>query len=196
MNTTEKTNDLRFTTTKVVGNESITVKIRLNDECKNGIEDFSITGEIYKAGKPRTGRNMITAGCIHEEIARAFPEFIPFIRLHLADWQGIPMYAVENGFYHLKNGFNNEAAGTPEHATKFCEYYRMAPAQFEALKNSETSAIYGFYLVELGIVEQWKNEAAAAIKKLEGLTGKIFEGTGTRSNTKFPTPEEIAASKN
>ncbi len=48
----KQSNALRHTATKTVGNEVITVKIRLNDECKNGHQDFSITGDIYEAGKP------------------------------------------------------------------------------------------------------------------------------------------------
>ena len=80
--TTTAKNDLRFSTSKTVGNETIYVKIRLNDECKNGHQDFSITGDIYKAGEPKTDSNHICGGCIHEEIEKHFPEFKIFINLH------------------------------------------------------------------------------------------------------------------
>lgn len=33
---TEKSNDLRYSVNRVKGNESYHIKIRLNDECKNG----------------------------------------------------------------------------------------------------------------------------------------------------------------
>lgn len=49
-----KTNDLRFTDNRIGKNgEQWTIKIRLNDECKNGHQDFSITGTCWEAsGKP------------------------------------------------------------------------------------------------------------------------------------------------
>ena len=109
-----KTNSLKYSTRKVVGNKDITVNIRLNDECKNGHQDFSITGEIYQAGKPRNDRNMIMAGCCHEEILKYFPQFKIFIDLHLCDYKGIPMHAAANMHYHM-----NSDKMTIE---RFCKY--------------------------------------------------------------------------
>src|SRR6187431_1139451 len=102
-----QTNDIRFKISKTIGKETIYVSIRLNDECKNGHQDFSITGNLYEADKPKIDRYNICGGCIHDEIIKFYPEFKQFIDLHLSDYEGIPMYAVENGFYHLTQGFNN-----------------------------------------------------------------------------------------
>ncbi len=186
-----QSNGLRYTATKTVGAEVITVNIRLNDECKNGHQDFSITGDIYVAGKPRTDRNHIAGGCIHEEIAKHFPEFIPFIRLHLCDFDGVPMHPVANGFYHLHTGFNSKSTGEAFKA-EYCEYYRITPEQFDALNNSKNKTQYGLLLQSLGVLAQWKTEAQAAIKELERLTDKEFINDSKRSQYVPPTPEEIA----
>src|SRR6185312_390500 len=105
MQTTETTttNDIRFTTTKTKKGIDYVIKIRLNDECKNGHNDFSITGDMYLSGKVHTDRNNQGGGAIGDEIAKCFPEFKIFNDLHLCDAKGAPMYAQANGFYHLKN---------------------------------------------------------------------------------------------
>lgn len=187
----EQSNDLRYSTTKTVGNEVITVKISLNDDCKNGHQDFSITGDIYQAGKPRTDRFFISGGCIHDDIKKHFPEFIPFIKLHLCDYDGVPMHPVANGFYHLQQGFNNTKPESPAFAAEYCEYYRITPAQFEALKTCRNQVQYGLKLAELNILAQWKEEAKAGIAALEKLSGKKFVNDSKRSQYIPPTPAEI-----
>lgn len=78
------------------------VRISLGDFCKNGICDWRITADIYE--KRRNGRYVhVSGGCCHEEILKYFPEFKPFVNLHLSNHYGQPIYPVENGFYHLKN---------------------------------------------------------------------------------------------
>jgi len=54
-------NALTFKASKTVGDIDILVKIKLSDECKNGHEDFSITGDTYEAGK-RGDRAHISGG--------------------------------------------------------------------------------------------------------------------------------------
>lgn len=186
-----KTNDLRFSTVKTVGKQTIYVKIRLNDECKNGHQDFSITGDIYEAGKPKIDKYHISGGCIHEEIAKYFPEFVIFIKLHLCDYEGIPMYAVENGYYHLTNGFNKTKPEQPNFKDEFCEYYRITGKQFEDLKTAKNQLQYALKLQSLNILQQWKYEATAAIDYLESLTGKIFVVDSKKTQFHAPTPEAI-----
>lgn len=169
-----KTNNLRFRTSKTVGKEFITVEIRLNDECKNGHQNFAITGDIYEAGKPKTDRYYISGGCIHETIEKYFPEFIPFIRLHLCDYKGIPMHASANGFYHLKNGFNRTPVISENFKKEFCNYYRLTESQFDSLKETQTEIQFAIVLIDLGVLKQWQDEASKAIKQLEQLTDNEF----------------------
>lgn len=183
-----ETNNLIYKTSKTVKYRdtygTIYVTIELNDECKNGHQDFSITGSIF-AGR------QISGGCIHESILKHFPEFELFIKLHLSDAKGVPMYAVENGYYHLKNGFNRTPVSSPEFQKEFCEYYRITVEQFEKLKTSKNKIQYAIMLKELNILDQWEKEANEAIKMLEGLTGNTFINDSIKSNFHYPTNEEI-----
>lgn len=189
-------NSLRFTATKsgvmVYGEKAdIIVKIRLDDECKNGHQDFSIVADIYKHGK-RGDKNYIAGGCCHEEILKHFPEFEIFVKLHLCDYTGVPMYAVENGFYHLVEGFNNVKPNESNFKAEFCNYYRIKPAQFDILIQSENKIRYALNLQNLGILEQWREEANKAILILEELTGVKFLVDSKRTQYTAPTAEQIA----
>lgn len=187
----KQSNDLRFSTSKTVGKETIFVKICLNDECKNGHQDFSITGDIYEAGKPKADRYFIAGGCIHEDIEKHFPEFKQFIDLHLCDYKGIPMHATANGFYHLRKGFNNIKPDDKKFRGKYCNYYRISPFQFEQLNQSENEIQFSIKLVALGILKQWEEQATKAIKTLEEMTGTKFVIDSKRTQLNFPTPQQI-----
>jgi hypothetical protein len=155
------------------------VKIRLNDECKNGHQDFSITGTFWGIGKYRSDRNMICGGCCHDEILKHFPELKIFVDLHLCDYTGTPMYSIENGFYHLSKGFENLKGKTQKEY--FCDYYRVTPDQYDTLILAKDKEYYGFLLFDLGILNQWKKESNKVIKKLEKLTGLKFLNDSKRT---------------
>ena len=91
-------------TTKTVHGEPMIINIRLSDPCNNGHNDFTITAQIYRKGSNKlTDRNMVCAGCCHEYILAKMPSLKLFVDLHLSDENGEPAYAVENGFYHMRN---------------------------------------------------------------------------------------------
>lgn len=168
--TQETTNALRYNVSKTVGKVFIDINIRLDDQCKNGHEDFSITGTTYKAGKPHIDKYMISGGCIHDDIMKYFPELKLFVDLHLSDCEGKPMYAVENGFYHLKNTSVKVAQ----------KYLRATDAEIEILNKVNDKMYFTKLLFDFGIVARWEKEAKIAIKELEALTGKSFKSTGAR----------------
>lgn len=172
------------------GNQMI-IKIRLNDECKNGHQDFAITANIYEKGKPRTDRYFIAGGCCHDEILTARPDLKIFVELHLCDYLGIPMHPTANGFYHLTNGFNATAPDSENFRAKFCEYYRITGNQFDVLKTSKNEIQYYLNLVKLSVLEQWKAQADKAIKLLEKMTGTEFLIDSKRSQLVAPTDEAI-----
>jgi hypothetical protein len=166
-------NDLRFTRTVVRENgEQLVIKIRLNDECKNGHQDFSITGDLYE-GSGRDDRSFISGGCIHEEILQDCPEYKLFIDLHLCDYNGIPMHAVANGYYHLSQGEMTKE--------KYCEYYRITSDIYYQLKDSPDQLHFGYMLKKLGVLDIWKAEALEGISILESLTGEKFLNDSKRS---------------
>lgn len=195
MNTTTQTpasNNLRHTidTFANEGN-SMRIKIRLNDECGNGHQDFAITADIFEKGKPKIDKYIMMCGCCHDEIIAAHPELKIFVDLHLCDYKGIPMYAVENGYYHLRNGFNNTPSDSSKFKIEFCEYYRVTIRQFEVLNTSENKTQYALNIKKLHILDQWENQAREAISILEGLTGKQFLIDSKRTQFNEPTPEQV-----
>lgn len=193
LTTVEQSNDLRHTISINDATANIHIKIRLNDECKNGHQDFSITANVYEIGKVRSDRNMIAGGCCHDDILAVRPDLQIFVNLHLCDYTGAPMYAVENGFYHLKNGFNNTKPNAPEFKSEFCQYYRITPAQFDALVLSENKLQYAIKLEKLGIINQWKMEADKAIALMENFTGKKFLVDSVRTQYDAPSEDIIKA---
>lgn len=186
-----KTSDLRFTDNRIGKNgEQWTIKIRLNDECKNGHQDFSITGTCWEKGKPKTDKYMIQGGACGDEIAELFPEYEIFNRLHLCDYMGIPMHCSANGFYFLRKGFDRYEEGETL-KSKWCKYYRVFPEQFDILFEAKSETHFAILLERLGIFEQWKAEADLAIKKLEELTGNEFVVDSVRTQYNRPSDEKM-----
>lgn len=74
---------------------TITATVRHDDSCRNGHNTFSITGTLASPkGKVTAG------GCLHTEIAEAFPELKPYLKWHLMSTDG-PLHYVENTLYWL-----------------------------------------------------------------------------------------------
>ena len=174
-----ETNNIIYTIDKDNRFVNCVVKVRLNDECKNGHQDFSLTATFWEIGRKRIDKNVLTAGCCHKEILKHFPELKIFSVLHLCDYRGIPMYAVENGFYHIKNGFQSKDRKLKD---EFCDYYRVTGQQFDKLYETESKLEYALTLEDIGVLKQWKEEADSAIKLLEELTGHKFVVDSIKSN--------------
>lgn len=190
------TNDLRhsFTVTSNKGRDKTVIKIRLNDECRNGHEDFSITADIYKNGRDVGG------GCCHEHILSLRPDLAPFVALHLSDWQGAPMHAIPNAWYWFQGAFPESAdhspnlgachggtgsdAKPPEKCREiFKEYIRASDEQIAEIVRQlpSTAEELQAILEDMGFPKQWKAEAARATAQMEQWTGKTFGSRATRS---------------
>lgn len=101
----ETTNKLEYTTSKIFSEDGINyklnVEIRLSSIGGTKAEYFGITADLYEQTK--TNRfAYIAGGRLHTQIGKYFPEFKEFIDLHRSNYNGTPMYAVDDGFYHLK----------------------------------------------------------------------------------------------
>lgn len=112
------------------------VHVRYDDNCGNGHNTFAITGTV-KAPRPKGHRghwnNNVSGGCLHEEIARVFPELAPLIKWHLTSSDG-PTHYVANTLYHASDSQTpGKAVGTP---TQFEERVHFAgfPMTFKASK--------------------------------------------------------------
>lgn len=192
---------LKYVRTVPTREGKIVITCRLDDECKNGHEDFSLTATIYDKGGLDIG-----GGCCHDEILKAAPEFEPFARLHLSDADGCPMHAAANGFYwysgtkpdglgckyHPGTGSN---AKTPEKCLEILkDHLRATDADIAAIDAMQprSEEEFSFALESLGFRARWKAEADAAIAQLEKWTAAKFESRATRSQWE-PLPEEAVA---
>jgi hypothetical protein len=107
---------------------------------------FSLTA----SGKDRGSE---FGGCCHEEILTRWPDLKPLVDLHLSDIDGIPMHALENGYYHLSRRTSLAIAA---------RHFRITEA--------EANELIGKSKAELAIwVEtqkpRWLAEANATIKQ-------------------------------
>lgn len=82
---------------------------------------FSLTCSYYQGG-----------GAAHELILQHFPQFADLAALHLADVDGSPMYAVENGFYHM-GGSEILGKYNPPNWTYAANHFRIAESEVRQL---------------------------------------------------------------
>lgn len=155
-----------------------TVTFSLDDDCKNGVCNFKITGNaICIKGKRGVCRkdDYVYSGCCHDEIAKHFPEISPFIPLHGRNEFGQPMCAVENFIFYI---------GQRESTEKLCQWYRVTEKELEVLRNVVINKdFFRYQLFKLGIVDRWKKEANVAILWLEEKTGATFTHTENPKHT-------------
>lgn len=85
----------------------ITVKIRFDDDCRNGHNTFAITADVVTPASLRR-HDVEACGCLHNEIAEVFPELAHMIRWHLCSTDG-PMHYVANTLYHARQHGPNRA---------------------------------------------------------------------------------------
>ena len=156
------------------------IEISLDDDCKNGHQDFSLTGTCWERKKSRIDRNMLFGGACGGEIVKLFPEYEIFERLHICDFNGSPMYPIENAIYNAKRNGKKSLQ----------MYLRLTDLETEILMQYlDEKLAFRFHLENMGVVARWKEEANEAIQKLEELTGNEFENVSTKSHY-IPLTEE------
>lgn len=202
MTTTTTTNTLRHSIVVSKGNQVTDISIRLDDECNNGHEDFSITANIRE--KDSRGRWVDAGGgCCHEHILSLRPELKPFVDLHLCTWEGVPMHCAANAFYWLAgyldlkhveyHGSSGSGAKSKDECLRiFKEHARCTDEELPTLLCCRSQDELAVAFEDLGIVKRWKKEAKAAIKQLEQWAGENFESTATRGRWE-PVSKEVRA---
>ena len=78
----------------------VQMTIRFDDQCGNGHNSFSMTGEAHEVGERKTDWSGVS-GCIHEILFAAFPELSHLIKWHLSSTDG-PMHYIANTTYHAR----------------------------------------------------------------------------------------------
>lgn len=168
------------------GNRTV-IKVSLDDDCRNGIEHWSVTADIYENNKDVGG------GCCHERILSLRPELAPFVALHLSDVHGAPMHSGANAWYWYagwKGGLGEQYHGgsgrdgkTPEDCRRILqEHIRATDADMDRLdKAGLMDALeMSVELEDMDFPVRWKAESLAAIAKLEEMTGEKFKSTATK----------------
>lgn len=198
--TIETTSSLIKTFAVFSGRERTIITIQLGDECRNGHEDFSLTADIDE--KAENGRWVEAGGgCCHEHILKLRPELKPFADLHLCTFEGIPTHAMANGFYWFA-GFNDcleeyhggsgsYGKNKEECRRIFCEHFRISAEECDSIvaQSPRTQAELQAIIEDMSLPARWKQEADAAIAKLEEWTGKKFVSQATRKTFEPLTAE-------
>lgn len=123
-------------------NGAIVVKIRHDDECKNGHNSFAITASVTSG---EFGR-IAAGGCLHEDIAQVFPELAPLIKWHLCSTEQ-PLHYVANAAYLAGNlDHSRRAKGEPTayaHSVRFGDNpipHKLKTAFWQWLQDYKASA--------------------------------------------------------
>jgi len=106
---------------------------------------FSITGEAYQVGKPKTDRYMECCGAIGEDFKKLFPEFAHLEQYHLVSTRE-PMHYAANAIYHASakdhNGLlKGEKQFKDEYTLKFEGFpftFKIKSSAFDAVLKETT----------------------------------------------------------
>ena len=151
------------------------IDVRCDDECNNGHDTFSITGSAWTN---RNKRDSDIGGCIHDEILKIRPDLKLLVDLHLSDGDGVPMYAVENGYYHLQGYMGTAEYGHTMTRKDVADYLRVTEAEIQTLADSIKLLIDNDRgdMAKKTFIEwvelkkpQWKKEAELGKELIRGL---------------------------
>lgn len=92
-------------------NHFIRAELRFDDCCGNGHNSFAITADVFVPGR----HDIEAGGCLHDEIAEAFPELAPLIRWHLCSDDGPVHYEANTIYLAGDRDYNGKRAGEPIH---------------------------------------------------------------------------------
>lgn len=127
---------------------------------KNGYLDTKIiNGKIYE---------LTRGGCIHEIISKLRPDLNPLIALHLSDVTGLPMYALENGYYHLEGYMGTAAYNHTMTKKGVADYLRITEKEVETLARTGVSKV-DFSKFIISKLDLYKKQAIEAIEFIETL---------------------------
>ena len=101
MSTLTKNQKIEKSHTNMDGKFMVKVQLRFDDDCENGHNTFAITADTF--GMLRTGRwAHESGGCLHEDIAKYFPQYAHLIKWHLVSTDG-PLHYIANTLYHAND---------------------------------------------------------------------------------------------
>lgn len=160
--------------------EDLTIKVEAGLESLKGNKypHWSVTGWIIKgSGRDREE----TGGAIGEKLVEYFPEIAPFVPLHLSDGKGVPMFAIENGWYYK----------ITKNPSALKDHLRLTDKETDILMNVIDKQSFRYVICVNGISKRWKKDSDEAIHLLEKLTGKKLEATEEELSETIMTEEEV-----
>lgn len=134
-----------------------------------GINDdrISVTGEVYYERQDNDGyffdNEPDDCGMVHDRILQAFPWLRQLIDLHLADARtGAPMYALDNGWYWLREDDPNDRHNTlitDKSRSRAAQYLRTTPCMLAGIETKEDLA----RLIETNLAPAWGKQVDSAL---------------------------------
>ena len=134
-----------------------------------GINDdrISVTGEVYYERQDNDGfffdNEPDDCGMVHDRILQAFPWLRQLIDLHLADARtGAPMYALDNGWYWLREDDPNDRHNTiitDKSRRRAAQYLRTTPCMLEGIETKEDLA----RLIETTRAPAWEKQVDSTL---------------------------------
>lgn len=135
-----------------------------------GINDdrISVTGEVYYERQDNDGfffgSGPDVHGMVHGHILQAFPWLRQLVDLHLSDARtGAPMYALDNGWYWLREDDPNDRHNTiitDKSRSRAAQYLRTTPCMLASIETKEDLA----RLIETTLAPAWKQQIDATLK--------------------------------
>lgn len=168
----------------------LTATVRYDDQCGNGHNSFAITGVVVTPASKRR-HDIEAGGCLHDDIARVFPELAPFIKWHLCGANG-QIHYMANTVYH---------AGDRDHwglrAGEFRQHTSRGPYQADGVAGVPC---WELAFPERGAREVYSHEKPAPVVcewRAYGITGegKARDFAAARSCAIWPdaTDEQLSA---
>lgn len=97
--------------------------LRFDDECGNGHNTFSITGELWRSGASgaKLGSDCIECGMLHKRFAKMWPHMAKYIKWHLTSTDG-PLHYVANTLFWV--GIAQKGGDKYRSADDACNFVR------------------------------------------------------------------------
>ena len=130
---------------KISKNRLLTVTVRFDDNCGNGRNRLSVTGDITTLSKKTT----LECGTLHSKIAKHFPELKEAIAYHLCSTAG-PMHYIANTMFWAEEGNLENArsiAMAPDATLEQLLDKKWLEARLPSLLNDLKSIVTGLGMV-------------------------------------------------
>ena len=127
----------------------------------NQTPHFSLVGQTWEK---KNGRfRFESGGQITDELLEAWPELAPLAAIHLADIDGVPLHAVENGFYWAGGTkWNGPEANSPPNVDFLASTLRISINDAQIIVDAVSAGVLTKSEFSEFVDEQkprWKNEA-------------------------------------